>query len=124
MSPTAVAEAAVSDMLSKEWKTWDQQIAQVDEKVVERANHEEPGEICNATQNLMTAAGVSHYSRLTLSSRIGPIERFPRPRSPANYFSRTPRCRNSGNAQDRLGPSPKKEARSHALSWGSWRCSF
>jgi hypothetical protein len=32
MSPTAVAEAAVSDMLSKEWKTWDQQIAQVDEK--------------------------------------------------------------------------------------------
>jgi transposase len=50
----------------------------------------------------------SHYSGLTLASRIGPIERFPRPRSLANYFGLTPGCRNSGNAQDRLGSITKQ----------------
>jgi len=56
----------------------------------------------------MTAPGVSHYSGLTLASRIGPIERFPRPRSLANYFGLTPGCRNSGNVQDRLGSITKE----------------
>ena len=62
----------------------------------------------SATQVLMTAPGVSHYSGLTLASRIGPIERFPRPRSLANYFGLTPGCRNSGNVQDRLGSITKE----------------
>lgn len=96
------------DMLLKEWKTWDEQIAQVDEKIAERASHREPGEILNATQILMTAPGVSPYSGLTLSSRIGPIERFPRPRSLANYFGLTPGCRNTGDANDRLGSITKE----------------
>lgn len=96
------------EMLLQEWKTWDEQIAQVDEKIAERASQREPGQIFNATQILMTAPGVSHYSGLTLSSRIGPIERFPRPRSLANYFGLTPGCRNSGNAQDRLGSITKE----------------
>ena len=56
----------------------------------------------------MTAPGVSYYSGLTLASRIGPIERFPRPRSLANYFGLTPGCRNSGNAQGRLGSITKE----------------
>ena len=56
----------------------------------------------------MTAPGVSHYSGLTLASRIGPIDRFPRPRSLANYFGLTPGCRNSGNVQDRLGSITKE----------------
>jgi len=92
----------------KEWETCDEQIAQVDKKIVERATHPEPGDIFNATQILMTAPGVSHYSGLTLSSRIGPIERFPRPRSLANYFGLTPGCRNSGKAQERLGSITKE----------------
>jgi transposase len=95
------------DMLLKEWTTWDEQIAQVNEKIVERANHREPGEIFNATEILMTAPGVSHYSGLALSSRIGPVERFPRPRSLANYFGLTPGCRNTGKATDRLGSITK-----------------
>jgi len=57
---------------------------------------------------LMTTPGVRYYSGLTLASRIGPIERFPRPRSLANYFGLTPGCRNSGNAQDRLGSITKQ----------------
>ena len=96
------------DMLLKEWKIWDEQIAQVDDKIAERASRPEPGDISNATQILMTAPGVGHYSGLALSSRIGPIERFPRPRSLANYFGLTPGCRNSGKATDRLGSITKE----------------
>ncbi len=96
------------DMLLKEWATWNEQIVEVNEKIVERANHREPDEIVSAAQILMTAPGVSHYSGLTLSSRIGPIERFPRPRSLANYFGLTPGCRNSGKATNRLGSITKE----------------
>jgi transposase len=81
------------EMLLEEWKTCDEQIAKLDEKIAERASE---------------APGVSHYSGLTLACRIGPIERFPRPRSLANYFGLTPGCRNSGNAQDRLGSITKE----------------
>jgi transposase len=96
------------DLLLAEWKTCDDQIAQVDEKIVERARQVEPGKALSATQMLMSAPGVSYYSGLTLASRIGPIERFPRPRSLANYFGLTPGCRNSGNIQDRLGSITKE----------------
>jgi transposase len=43
-----------------------------------------------------------------LASRIGPIERFPRPASLANYWGLTPGCRNSGDATDRLGSITKQ----------------
>ena len=96
------------DVLLEEWKTCDEQIGKVDEKIAQRANQVEPGEFFSPTQILMTAPGVSHYSGLTLASRIGPIERFPRPRSLANYFGLTPGCRNSGDAQGRLGSITKE----------------
>lgn len=99
------------NMLLEEWKTLEEQIAKVDATIVERASHVEQGKTHSATQILMTAPGVSHYSGLTLSSRIGPIERFPRPRSLANYFGITPGCRNSGNTQDRLGSITKEGSR-------------
>jgi transposase len=96
------------NMLLEEWKTWDEQIAKVDERIAQRASQVEPGKIFSPAQILMTAPGVSHYSGLTLASRIGPIKRFPRPRSLANYFGLTPGCRNSGEAQDRLGSITKE----------------
>jgi transposase len=96
------------EMLLEEWKTCDEQIAKLDERIAERASEVEPGKILSPTQLLMTAPGVSHYSGLTLACRIGPIERFPRPRSLANYFGLTPGCRNSDNAQDRLGSITKE----------------
>jgi transposase len=43
-----------------------------------------------------------------LASRIGPIERFARPSSLANYWGLTPGCRNSGEATDRLGSITKQ----------------
>ena len=39
---------------------------------------------------------------------IGSIERFPRPRSLANYWGLTPSCRNSGETTGRLGSITKE----------------
>ena len=72
------------DLLLEEWMSIEEQIKQVDEKIVERASRREPGKLFTPTQILMTAPGVSYYSGLGLASRIGPVERFPRPRSLAN----------------------------------------
>jgi transposase len=96
------------DVLLKEWDICDEQIALVEKEITERASRSDPDCVLNSTQILMTIPGVSHYSGLTLASRIGPIQRFPRPRSLANYFGLTPSCRNSGNAQDRLGSITKQ----------------
>lgn len=96
------------DLLLKEWSSIEEQIHKVDAKIVERAHRKEPGQLLTPTQILMTAPGVSCYSGLGLASRIGPIERFPRPRSLANYFGLTPSSRNSGEAKDRLGSITKE----------------
>ena len=96
------------NLLLEQWKTCDEQIAQVDEQITERARQVVPGKTLSTTQILRSAPGVSHYNGLTLASRIGPIRRFPSPRSLANYFGLTPGCRNSGNAQDRLGSITKE----------------
>lgn len=96
------------DLLLEEWNSIEEQITQVDTKIVERADRREPGKLLTPTQTLMTAPGVSYYSGLGLASRIGPIERFPRPRSLANYFGLTPSSRNSGEAKDRLGSITKE----------------
>ena len=96
------------DMLLVAWETWNQQIAQIEEKIAKRASQRDQDNALSATEILMTAPGVSYYSGLTLASRIGPVARFPRPRSLANYFGLTPGCRNSGNNQDRLGSITKE----------------
>ena len=70
------------DLLLEEWTSIEEQIKQVDVEIIERASRSEPGRLFTPTQLLMTAPGVSYYSGLGLASRIGPIERFPRPRSP------------------------------------------
>jgi transposase len=96
------------DLLLEEWTSIEEQIQQVDANIVQRAGRKEPGKIFTPTQILMTAPGVSYYSGLGLASRIGPVERFPRPRSLANYFGLTPSCRNSGQTKDRLGSITKE----------------
>ncbi len=96
------------EMLLEEWTILDKQIIKLEEAIAKRASQISAEQVMSATQLLMTAPGVSHYSGLTLASRIGPIERFARPRSLANYFGLTPACRNSGNVQDRLGSITKE----------------
>jgi len=51
---------------------------------------------------LMQTPGIAQFSAVALSSRIGGVKRFKRPRSLANYFGLTPGSRNSGE-KERLG---------------------
>lgn len=55
---------------------------------------------------LRTLPKIGDYTALALWAHIGPINRFPGPRSLANYFGLTPGCRNSGQS-DRLGSITK-----------------
>ena len=96
------------DQLLAQWELWDRQLEQLDEQIADRAGRREAGELMSRAELLTTAPGVSSYSGLALASRIGPVERFPRPRSLANYFGLTPGCRNSGKATDRLGSITKE----------------
>ncbi len=96
------------DMLLAQWQLWDEQIAQLDEQIVDRVQQPEEGRIMNQAQLLMTAPGVSFFSALAIICRIGDIKRFPSPRSLANYFGLTPGCRNSGNNNHRLGSITKE----------------
>jgi transposase len=90
------------DLLLTQWKLWDEQIETLDEELRRRQTE-------NKTALLVaTIPGCSAYSSLALASRIGPIERFPRPASLANYWGLTPGCRNSGEATDRLGSITKE----------------
>jgi transposase len=57
---------------------------------------------------LATLPGAGAFGSLALACRIGDIERFPRPRSLANYWGLTPGCRNSGDAKRRLGSITKQ----------------
>src|SRR5210317_258204 len=52
------------NLLLEQWKTCDEQIAQVDEQITERARQVVPGKTLSTTQILMSAPGVSHYSGL------------------------------------------------------------
>jgi transposase len=81
------------------------QIEELNELIVRYARHSE------SVSLLRSMPGVGAYSGLALASRIGKIQRFPRPRSLANYFGLTPSCRNSGETTDRLGSITKDGSR-------------
>jgi transposase len=90
------------DLLLKQWTLWDEQIGVLEAEIVRRqAEHKTAAVVA-------TIPGCAAYSSLALASRIGSIERFPRPASLANYWGLTPGCRNSGEATDRLGSITKQ----------------
>jgi transposase len=57
---------------------------------------------------LATLPGAGAFGSLALACRIGDIDRFPRPRSLANYWGLAPSCRNSGETKRRLGSITKQ----------------
>ena len=90
------------DQLLARWKLLREQKQQVEEEIARRAAAHPDAQL------LQTMPGAAAYSALGLASRVGPIERFARPRSLANYWGLTPRCRNSGETTDRLGSITKE----------------
>jgi len=55
------------------------------------------------TTILATMPGVAAFTATSLACRVGRVGRFPRSHSLANYWGLTPGCRNSGEANQRLG---------------------
>jgi len=90
------------DQLLARWKLLEEQQKQLDQRIRERsAAHEQ-------VAVLKTVPGAKGYTALALASRIGDIDRFPTPRSLANYWGLTPSCKNSGESQRRLGSITKE----------------
>jgi len=90
------------DLLLPQWELLDGQLEVVEAKIAERAEADEDARL------LESMPGMGHYSAVAVASRIGDIRRFRQPGSLANYFGLTPGCRNSGDANQRLGSITKR----------------
>jgi transposase len=90
------------DQLLIQWELSDRQIKETQSEIEKRQSKSATAAI------LATLPGCAAYGSLALASRIGPIKRFPRRGSLANYWGLTPGCRNSGEATDRLGSITKQ----------------
>jgi len=90
------------NQLLAQWRLWEEQLVKVEIEISKRQAKSKTAAV------LATIPGCGAYGSLALASRIGPIERFPRPASLANYWGLTPGCRNSGEATDRLGSITKQ----------------
>ena len=90
------------DQFLAQWNLWNEQIETLEAEIQKRQVQSETAAV------VATIPGCGAYSSLALASRIGSIERFPRPGSLANYWGLTPGCRNSGEATDRLGSITKQ----------------
>jgi len=100
--PLGAIDRLEMDLLLVQWKLWDDQMAKLDLEIEKR-------QATNATAAVLaTIPGCAAFGSLALASRIGSVERFPRPASLANYWGLTPGCRNSGEATDRLGSITKQ----------------
>jgi transposase len=91
------------DQALAQWDLIDEQIEAAEEQIAERAEKN-----ANARWIATLYGTTPGYAALALAASIGPIERFPRPRSLANYWGLTPGCRNSGEATQRLGSITKQ----------------
>ena len=92
------------DQLLAQWDLWEQQIKAVEKRIFIRFEENEDAQL------LATMFGVSRFIALAIACRIGPIDRFPRGRSLANFFGLTPGSRSSGETQ-RLGSITKEGSR-------------
>jgi transposase len=102
------------NQLLARWELWESQISELDKKIEERQGKHKTAPV------VATIPGASAYSSLALASRIGSIDRFPRPGSLANYWGLTPGCRNSGEATDRLGSITKDGSTIARFILGQW----
>ena len=92
------------DQLLAQWTVWDEQIGKVDAEIKVRFEGNE------VAQLLATMHGVSRFMALAIACRIGPISRFPRGRSLANFFGLTPRSYSTGETE-RMGSITKEGSR-------------
>ena len=89
-------------LLLAQWRLWDEQLTAVDQQIalLRQAHH--------TAALVSTIPGLRGYGGLAIASRIGRIERFPRPASLVNFWGLAPSCRNSGESKRRLGSITKE----------------
>ena len=95
------ADKLILDLAVERWQLLQEQLRRLDEEVDRRAEHNA------AAQLIKTIPGAGNLTALSLASRIGPIERFPRPSSLANMFGLTPSINDTGETTGRLGKITK-----------------
>lgn len=91
------ADRLILDLAVQRWNMLDEQIRRLDEDVDRRAGQNP------AAMLLKTIPGAGNLTALCLASRIGSIDRFPRPSSLANMFGLTPSINDTGDTIGRLG---------------------
>jgi transposase len=91
--PLEPTDRLAMNQLLVQWQLWDEQLVSSDRLIAERfhANRE--------ARLLATMPGVSMFIAVAITSRINPMERFPRGRSLANFLGLTPGCRSSGDTE-------------------------
>jgi transposase len=90
------------DQLLARWKTLERERMALESKIRQRQKQNQTAAL------IATIPGMAAYTSLALACRLGDVNRFPRPRSLANYWGLTPGCRNSGEAKQRLGSITKQ----------------
>jgi transposase len=91
------ADRIMLDLALEQWELVDRQLAGLDPEIDRRA------EQSSAAQLVKTIPGAGNLTALALVSRIGSIDRFPRPSSLANMFGLTPSINDTGETTGRLG---------------------
>jgi transposase len=90
------------DCLLDQWELFDRQIKQIEERIQQRQRQQPDAAV------IASIPGAAAYSSLGLASRVGGIQRFPKPASLANYWGLAPSCRNSGDQTKRVGSISKE----------------
>lgn len=111
------------EVLLKQWELLDEQLKRVDEQIRQRQSQ------VPAAATIASIPGISAFGSLTISSRLGSVEHFPRGSSAANFVGLAPGCRNSGETR-RPGSITKEgssmirfvlaQAVTHVLRRDSW----
>jgi transposase len=87
----------ILEQAMERWRLLDKQLIRLDIEVKEHAM------ASPAAQLIMSIPKVGHLTALTIASRIGSIDRFPRPGSLANMFGLTPTINDTGDSTGRRG---------------------
>ena len=90
------------DHLLEDWEGGERQVNELQARI--EARHEQHA----GSQLLSTIAGAGPYTALGLACRVGPIERFPRPSSLANFWGLAPGVNDSGQRAGNVGSITKR----------------
>jgi transposase len=90
------------DHLLGQWELVERYAAQLEAQIARRHRQHPTAKL------LGSIPGAGAYTALGLACRVGPIDRFPRPQSLANFWGLAPGINDSGNTTGRVGSITKR----------------